>query len=100
MGVTVPRSLALDGVSTAERSFTFRQPVELEVGCEDGVWSLIHTGSGLNSYGESLEEALERFAADVVYAWDTYVLRDDDELGKAAVQTKLALLDLVAETTA
>ena len=96
MGVTVPRSLALDSVSTGARTFAFRVPIELEVGCEDGVWSLAHCATGLNSYGESLDQALERFAGDVAYAWDTYVSRDDAELGVGAIRTKRALLDLVA----
>src|SRR5688572_347048 len=99
MGVTVPRSLALDSVSSGSRTFTFRNPLEVEVACDEGVWALTHHESGLNSYGETLEEALGSFANDVAYAWDAYVARADSDLGKLALRTKRVLSVLVQEVS-
>jgi hypothetical protein len=97
MAIAVPRSLTLECVSSGSRTFSFREPLELEVASSNSVWTLRHSTSGLNSYGESLEEALERFAEDVAYTWDVYAQQPDSVLGPLAQYLKLQLLALVAD---
>lgn len=70
------------------RSRSLSKPLVLQVSVEDGAYFVENEPLHLFAKGASLEEAVEAFAADLVYYWRYYNSLRDDEVAGAGLELK------------
>lgn len=78
------------------RAFSLREPLLVDVECDDGTW-IYHNGRiNLWGQGDSPEEALLDLQENFVYLWDEIAQERDELLDEPALEIKRSLLELVA----
>jgi hypothetical protein len=70
------------------RTLSLLEPLVLQVSVEDGAYFVENEPLHLFAKGASLEEAVEAFAADLVYYWRYYNSLADDEVAGAGLELK------------
>ena len=70
------------------RTRSLSKPLVLQVSVEDGAYFVENEPLHLFAKGSSLEEAVEAFAADLVYYWRYYNSLRDDEVAGAGLELK------------
>ena len=96
-GVSAPGHLsfriALDELCTDHRKFEFREPIELCLVQDDGVWSC--EACGIVSVGANPTEAAMSYCEDFAMFWDKIAQAPDESLAETAQETKRCMLSLV-----
>lgn len=90
-----PRSEKLPEVSIHGRTFSFREPLEVAVSLEHGIWNYSAENLSLLAYGDSPEEARQSFFEDFEMMWDSIGQSPDEVLTYGAQRVKQELLKLV-----
>lgn len=70
------------------RTLSLSKPLVLQVSVEDGAYFVENEPLHLFGKGASLEEAVEAFAADLVYYWRYYNSLNEDEVAGAGLELK------------
>lgn len=78
-----------------DRVFHLRNPVEMTVAFDDGMWTITCESLGLSGYGYSYDEAVQSFEADFGDCWDCIAMEDDEQLAADALDLKRKLLEAV-----
>jgi hypothetical protein len=78
------------------RTLSLSKPLVLQVSVEDGAYFVENEPLHLFGKGASLEEAVEAFAADLVYYWRYYNSLRDDEVAGAGLELKRIYEGLVS----
>lgn len=70
------------------RTLSLSKPLLLHVSVEDGAYFVENEPLHLFAKGSSLDEAVDAFAADLVYYWRYYNSLGDDEVAGAGLELK------------
>jgi hypothetical protein len=77
------------------RTLSLSKPLVLQVSIEDGAYFVENEPLHIFAKGTSIEEAVEAFAADLVYYWRYYNSLRDDEVAGAGLELKRIYAGLV-----
>jgi hypothetical protein len=77
------------------RTMSLSEPLVLQISIEDGTYFVESEFLHLFAKGASLEEAVNAFAADLVYYWRYYNDLRDDEVAGAGLELKRIYKGLV-----
>jgi hypothetical protein len=92
----LPRSETWDQLTDEDRVFHLREPMDVRVSYEEGLWKARSDELTIASFGETPDEAMESFAADFGDCWDCIAMEHDSKLGNDALDLKRRLLGIVA----
>ena len=81
-------TLSLTSFVDEGRTLSLSKPLVLQVSVEDGAYFVENEPLHLFAKGSSLEEAVDAFAADLVYYWRYYKSLRDDEVAGAGLELK------------
>ena len=82
------------------RVFHLSKPIDLTIEREGAYYVIGYQPLGITGYGHSEREALESFADDFSFTWDTYGMARDGDLTQDARDLKQNLRRLVARVAA
>lgn len=85
--------IALDSIYSDYRKFEFREPIELQLIQDEGVWSC--EACGVISTGANPSEAALSFCEDFAVIWDEIAQAPDGSLSAAARSTKQCMLSKI-----
>lgn len=85
----------LNEIEVGGRLFRLRQPVDVTVSVEDGLWINETKALSIVAVGDTKDEALRSFRDDFSILWDQIASAPDDSLTGDAIGVKRVLSDMV-----
>ncbi len=89
--------LVLQTIEWGERQVSFTQPIRVPVSIEYDTVLLACEDLRIFAHGDSVQEAAADFAEQVLWVWDTYGRRSDQELSPDAQAFKLRVRRILTE---
>jgi hypothetical protein len=82
-------------VAYENKEFLFKEPIQIQVDFQDGIWIHQNETFGILGYGKSRAESLDAFRMEFVACWETIASEDDSKLTDDAKELKKKLKNLV-----
>lgn len=95
--VSPAEPLVLHRLDCGDRVFSFAEPLQCEMRCEDGLWIIECESIHARAYDTTREGALVALCGEFAMLWDEYALEDDSRLAPDALEIKRRLLELARE---
>lgn len=91
------QELRLSGWAFNDTYLRFREPLELSVSKEEGLYCVEHLRLGIDAYSETRARLLYETWKQIRMLWREYALERDERLAPAALDLKRSLLEAIEE---